>query len=177
MGFRYFTYFHSLVPVFDLWFRVVTKLVSEQWFHYWSLNYRFVFSYTTAVLGCQMSVMSSLILVFCVVSISLLCFNFIWFVFSTWEGEHEMLPLLKQLMMLSSPFRMKLLLLLLNVQKRDSSGRGVLSQVVFAYARFFLWICWLDFMLLWLLEMSRIILWVFIRGWLIVIYLALIKFK
>ena len=43
MGFRYFMYSHSLVPVIDLWFRVVTKLVSEQWFHCWSLNCRFVF--------------------------------------------------------------------------------------------------------------------------------------
>ena len=33
MGFGYFMYSHSLVPVIDLWFRVVTKLVSEQWFH------------------------------------------------------------------------------------------------------------------------------------------------
>ena len=31
------------------------------------LNCRFVFSYTTAVIGCQMSVRSSLLLVFCVV--------------------------------------------------------------------------------------------------------------
>ena len=67
MGFVYFMYFHSLVPVIDLWFRVVTKLVSEQWFHCWSWNCRFVFSYTTAVIGCQMSVLSSLLPVFCVV--------------------------------------------------------------------------------------------------------------
>ena len=33
MGFEYFMYSHSLVPVIDLWVRVVTKLVSEQWFH------------------------------------------------------------------------------------------------------------------------------------------------
>ena len=32
MGFGYFMYSHSLVPVIDLWVRVVTKLVSEQWF-------------------------------------------------------------------------------------------------------------------------------------------------
>ena len=32
MGFRYFMYFHSLVPVIDLWVRVVTKLVSEHEF-------------------------------------------------------------------------------------------------------------------------------------------------
>ena len=41
------------------------------------LNCRFVFSYTTAVIGCQMSVLSSLLLVFCVVSAPLLCFDFI----------------------------------------------------------------------------------------------------
>ena len=32
------------------------------------LNCRFVFSYTTAVIGCQISVLSSLLLVFCIVS-------------------------------------------------------------------------------------------------------------
>ena len=32
MGFRYFMYSHSLVPVIDLWVRVVTKLVSEHEF-------------------------------------------------------------------------------------------------------------------------------------------------
>ena len=36
-------------------------------------NWCFVFSYTTAVLGCQMSVLSSLLPVFCIVSILLLC--------------------------------------------------------------------------------------------------------
>ena len=81
MGFGYFMYSHSLVPVIDLWVRVVTKLVSEHEFSLLILNCRFVFSYTTAVLGCQISVLSSLLLVFYVVFISLLCFNFIWFVF------------------------------------------------------------------------------------------------
>ena len=32
MGFGYLMYSHSLVPVIDLLVRVVTKLVSEQWF-------------------------------------------------------------------------------------------------------------------------------------------------
>ena len=81
------------------------------------LNCCFVFSYTTALLGCQMSVLSSLFLVFRVVSTSLLCFDFIWFVFSEREVEHEMLLLLKQLIMLSSPFRAKLLLLILDVEE------------------------------------------------------------
>ena len=64
-----------------------------------------------------MSVLSSLLPVFCVVSVLWLCFDFIWFDFSEREGEHEMLLLLKQLMILSSPFRMKLLLLLLDVEE------------------------------------------------------------
>ena len=42
-------------------------------------------------------------------------FDFVCLVFLDWEGEHEMLMLLKQLKMLSSPFWMKLLLL--NIQK------------------------------------------------------------
>ena len=75
-----------------------------------------MFSYTTAVLGCQMSVLSSLLPVFCIVSVSLFYFDFIWFVFPEY-GEHEMLPLLMQLIILSSPFRVKLLLLLLDVEE------------------------------------------------------------
>ena len=64
-----------------------------------------------------MSVLSSLLIVFYIVSILWLCFDFIWFVFSEWEVEHEMLLLLKQIMMLSSPFRVKLLLLILNEEE------------------------------------------------------------
>ena len=78
MGFGYFMYSHSLVPVIDLWFRVVTKLVSEHEFSLLILSCRFMFSYTTAVIGCQMSVLSLLLIVFCVVSVPLLCFDFIW---------------------------------------------------------------------------------------------------
>ena len=59
-----------------------------------------------------------------------MCFDFIWFVFSEWEGEHEMLLLLKQLIMLSSPFRVKLLLLLLDV-KEEVAVVEELSQGVF----------------------------------------------
>ena len=53
----------------------MTKLVSEHEFSLLILNCRFVFSYTTAVLGCQMSVLSSLLLVFYVVSVLFLCFD------------------------------------------------------------------------------------------------------
>ena len=69
MGFGYFMYSHSLVPVIDLWVQVVTNLISQQWFHCWPLNCCFVFFFTTMVLGCQMSVLSSLLLVLCVVSV------------------------------------------------------------------------------------------------------------
>ena len=149
------------------WFQVVTKLVSEQWFHCWSWNCHFVFSYSTAVIGCQMSVLSSLLLVFCVVSASLLCFDFIWFVFSEWEVEHEMLLLLKQLIMLSSPFKAKLLLLLLDVKEEVAVVEEccLILYMFWEWNFFYEWNCWLDYMLLWLLEMSKIRLWVFIRGW------------
>ena len=43
-------------------------------------------------------------------------FDFVWFVFSKW-GEHEILLLLKHLMMWSSPFRIKLLFLFLDVEE------------------------------------------------------------
>ena len=73
MGFGYFMYSHSLVPVIDLWISGRDKVGIRAMVSLLILNCRFVFSYTTAVLGCQMSVMSSLILVFCVVSVLLLC--------------------------------------------------------------------------------------------------------
>ena len=137
MGFGYFMYSHSLVPVIDLWFRVVTKLVSEQWFHCWSWNCRFVFSYTTAVIGCQMSVLSSLLLVICVVSVSWLCFDFNWLLFSEWEGEHEMLLLLKQLIILNSPFRAKRLLLLLDVKEEVAMVEEFCLMLYMFWAWFF----------------------------------------
>ena len=118
MGFGYFMYSYSLVPVIDLWISGRDKVGIRAWVFIADFEIIVLcFSYTTAVLGCQMLVMLSLLLVFCVVSILLLCFDFIWFVFSEWEGEHEMLLLLKQLIMLSSPFRVKLLFLLLNVEE------------------------------------------------------------
>ena len=56
---------------------------------------------------------SSILRCVCFVIVS----GFVCLVFFVWEGEHEMLPLLKQLIMLSSLFRMKLLLLLLVVEE------------------------------------------------------------
>ena len=82
MGFGYFMYSHSLVPVIDPWGSGCDKVGIRAMVSLLILNCLFVFSYTTAVIGCQMSVLSSLLLVFCVVSASLLCFDFIWFVFS-----------------------------------------------------------------------------------------------
>ena len=49
---------------------------------------------------------------------------------------------------------------------RDSSDREVLPHVVYVLGcDFYDWNCSLDYMLLWLLEMSKTRLWVFIRGW------------
>ena len=133
-------------------------------FHCWFLNYRFVFSYATAVIGCQMPVLLSLLIVFCVVSASLLCFDFNWFVFSEWEVEHETLLLLKQLIMLSIPFKAKLLLLLLDVEEEVAVVEKCCLMLYMFWAWFYEWNCWLDYMLLWLLEMSKTRLWVFTRG-------------
>ena len=102
-----------------------------------------------------------------------------WFylvVFSEWEVEHEMLLLLKQLIMLSSPFRVKLLFLLLEVEK----GISVIEKCCFRLCLLMcdlIWIGWLDFMLPWFLEMSKTRLWVFIREWLIVSSLGWIKYR
>ena len=75
-----------------------------------------MFSYTTAVLGCQMSVLSSLLPVFCVVSVLLLCL--VLFVLSSlFERRARDAPAAKVAMMLSSPFRTKLLLLLLDIEE------------------------------------------------------------
>ena len=75
MGFEYFMYSHSLVPVIDLWFSGRDKVGIRAMVSLLILNCRFVFSYTTAVLGCQMSVLSSLLPVLCVVSV---CYC-VWF--------------------------------------------------------------------------------------------------
>ena len=71
MGFGYFMYSHSLVPVIDLWISGRDKVGIRAMVLSLILNWRFVFSHTTAVLGCQMLVLSSLLLVFCVGSTSL----------------------------------------------------------------------------------------------------------
>ena len=81
MGFGYFMYSHSLVPVIDLLVRVVTNLVSERKISLLNFKLMFCVSITTAVLGCQLSVLSSWLPVFCVVSVLLSCLNLVWFVF------------------------------------------------------------------------------------------------
>ena len=58
MGFGYFMYSHSLVPVIDLWISGRDKVGIRAMVLLLILNCRFVFSYTTVVLGCQMSVKS-----------------------------------------------------------------------------------------------------------------------
>ena len=75
-----------------------------------------MFSYTTAVLDCQMSILLSLLPVFCVVSILLLCL--VLFVLSSlFERRARDAPATKVAKMLSSSFRTKLLLLLLDVEE------------------------------------------------------------
>ena len=69
MGFGYFMYSHSLVPVIDPWGSGCDKVGIRAMVSLLILNCRFVFSYTTAVLGCQMSVLSSLLPVLCVMSV------------------------------------------------------------------------------------------------------------
>ena len=85
MGFGYFMYSHSLAPVIDQWGSGRDKVGIRAMVSLLILNCRFVFSYTTAVLGCQMSVLSSLLLVFCVVSVLLSCL--IWFGLSSLNEE------------------------------------------------------------------------------------------
>ena len=82
MGFGYFMYSHSLVPIIDLWFRVVTKLVSEHEFSLLILNCRFVFFLRYC--GIRLSnvgfvIMASSILR-CVYFV--VVFDLVWFVFS-----------------------------------------------------------------------------------------------
>ena len=115
MGFGYFMYSHSLVPVIDLWIsgrdkvgiRALIAIVEL-----WCIVLCSIF--TTTAIRLSNIILSFLLPVFCIVSIPLWCFDFIWFVFSEREVEHEMLLLLKQLMMLNSSFRTKLLSLLLD---------------------------------------------------------------
>ena len=69
MDFGYFMYSHFLVSVIDPWGSGCDKVGIRAMVSLLILNCLFVFSYTTAVLGCQMSVLSSLLPLFCVVSV------------------------------------------------------------------------------------------------------------
>ena len=136
MSFGYFMYSHSLVPVIDPWGSGCDKVGIRAWV--FIVDFQIIvlcFYYTTAVLGCQMSVLSSLFPIFCVVSVCY-CVDFIWFVFSEWEVVHEILLLLKQLIMLSSPFRAKLLLLLLNVEEEVAMVEECCLMLYLIYAWF-----------------------------------------
>ena len=65
MGFGYFMYSYSLVSVIDLWFRVVTKLVSEQLIaivELWCIVLCFLFS--TAAIRLKFVIVVFLVLVF-----------------------------------------------------------------------------------------------------------------
>ena len=134
MGFGYFMYSHSLVPVIDPQGSGRDKVGIRAMVSLLILNCRFVFSYTTAVLGCQMLVLSSLLLVFCVASV--LCCVLISFglFFSVRKVEHEMLMLLKQLIMLSSPFRAKLLPLLLDIEEEEAVVEECCLMLYFFWA-------------------------------------------
>ena len=81
MGFGYFMYSHSLVPVMDLLVRVVTKLVSEHEFSL--LNFKLKFCIFLHYCGirmiCQFCHHCFLKFALCLV---LAVFYFVWFVFS-----------------------------------------------------------------------------------------------
>ena len=137
MGFGYFMYSHSLVPVIDLWVRVVTKLVSEQWFHCWSLNCHFMFSCTTAVLGCQMSVLSSLLPVFFVVSVCLLCLILLSFLLWLRSREKDA-PTTEVIDKVEESFEDEALAPAPRRRERGSSDREVLSHVVYVLGVIFM---------------------------------------
>ena len=82
MGFGYFMYSHSLVPVIDLWFRVMTKLVSEHEFLLLILNCRFVFflHYCSIRLSNVGFVIMASSILRCVCFV--VVFDLVWFVFS-----------------------------------------------------------------------------------------------
>ena len=62
MGFGYFMYSHSLVPVIDLEVRVVTKLVSEHEFSF--LNFELKFCVFFHYCGIRLSNIGSVIICF-----------------------------------------------------------------------------------------------------------------
>ena len=79
MGFGYFMYSHSLVPVIDLWFsgrdkvgiRALIAIVEL-----WCIVLCFLF--TTAAIRLSNIILSVLLPIICVVSVPLWCFDFIW---------------------------------------------------------------------------------------------------
>ena len=88
------------------------------------------FSYTTVVLGCQMSVLSSLLLVFCVV------FRF-YFICLLWMRRRARdAPAAEAVDDIEQSFQDEALAPAPRRRGRGSSGRGVLLQVVFAYVWF-----------------------------------------
>ena len=108
------------------------------------LNCRFVFSYTTAVLGCQMSVLSSLLPVFCVVSV---CYC-VWFylVCLLWMRRRaQYAPTAEAVDNVEQSFQGEALAPAPRRRGRGSSGRGVLSHVVYVLS----WFLWLE-LLAWL---------------------------
>ena len=115
MGFGYFMYSHSLVPVIDLWISGRDKVGIRALIAIVKLR-NIVLCVLFTIAAIRLSNIGFVIfapsILRCVCSI--VVFDFIWFVFSRREVEHEMLLLLKQLMMLNSSFRTKLLSLLLD---------------------------------------------------------------
>ena len=117
MGFGYFMYSHSLVPVIDPWgsgreqvgIRALIAIVELR-----NIVLCVLFTIAAIRLSNIGFVIFAPSILHCVCSI--VVFDFIWFVFSRREVEHEMLLLLKQLMMLNSPSRTKLLSLFLDVE-------------------------------------------------------------
>ena len=118
MSFGYFMYSHSLVPVIDprgsgrdkVGIRALIAIVELR-------NIVLYVLFTTAAIRLSnigfVIFASSILRWVCSIAV----FDFSWIVFSEREVKHEMLLLLKQLMMLSSPFRMMLSLLLLDVDE------------------------------------------------------------
>ena len=145
--------------------QVVTKLVSEQWFHCWFLNCCFVFFLHYC--GIRLSNVGSVIIASSILRsiCSIIVFWFYLVVFPEWKVKHEMLLLLEQLIMLSSPFKVKLLLLLLDVEEEVAVVEECCLMLYMFGCDFYEWNCWFDYVLLWLPEMSKTRSWVFIRGW------------
>ena len=88
-----------------------------------------MFSYTTAVLGCQMPVLLSLFPVFCVVSVCLLCLILLSFLLWLRSREKDA-PTTEVIDKVEQSFEDEALPPAPWRRGRGSSGRGVLSQSV-----------------------------------------------